>query len=50
MSGGGQSEAGASDPGGAGQEVSQRAERAGRTPEDSVPAAGPGLCTNTGTR
>lgn len=42
VSGGGQSEAGVSDPGGAGQEVSWRAERAGRTPEHSVPAAGPG--------
>ena len=47
LSGGGQSEAGVSDPGGAGQEVSHRAETAGRTPEDSVSAAGAGEPTDT---
>lgn len=47
MSGSSQPEAGASDPGGTVQKVSQRAERAGRTPEDSVSAAGPGVQKNT---
>ncbi len=47
MSGGDQSEAGVSDPAGTGQEVSERAERAGNTPEDRVPAAGAGEPSNT---
>lgn len=45
--GSGQSDAGDSDPAGVRQEVSQRAETPGHTPEDSVSAADAGQLTNT---